>query len=71
MKLTIEIATDEKLNRRRLNNFLANCQNEISDFILNGSTEELSSLPRMGIKSYNLEIKIEPDEHNVQINNTK
>lgn len=67
MRLTIQIATDEKFNRRRLNNLLANCQNEIFDFILNGNTEELSSLPRMGIKEYNLEIKIEPDEDEVVV----
>ncbi len=58
-KITIEINTDEKLDRRRLNNLLANCQNEIHDFILNGNTDELSSLPRMGTKEYNLEVKIE------------
>ena len=63
MKLIIEIKTDEKFDKRRLNNLLANCHNEIHDFILNGSTLKLSSLPRMGNKEYNLEVKIEKDDN--------
>lgn len=61
MKLTIEITSDEKFDRRRLNNLWANCNNEIHQFILHGTTYDLSSLPRMGIKEYSLEVKIKED----------
>lgn len=67
MELNINIKADIIKNRdarRKLNNHLANCTNEIHDFILNGNTEHLSSLPRMGISGneYNLEVEINPEK---------
>lgn len=61
MKLTIEIKSNEPYNRRRLNNLLANSESEIHNFILKGLSSDLSSLPRMGIIEYNLEVKIEEE----------
>jgi len=63
MKLIIEITSFENIDRRRLNNLLANCESEIHHFITKGNSAEVVLTPNMGIEKYMCEVKIDYEKH--------